>query len=220
MGAPGSGKGTQSAMLASRLGISAISTGEILREAAKAQDPQGERLRQIMTSGALVDDATVCDVVASRIRGMVTGSGGLILDGFPRTVAQARKLDRVLQSLGMSRPLVVHLDVPNEVILERISRRRQCAKCGAIFTIASGSLELNRCDADGGSLLQRDDDNEAVVLKRLAAYEAETVPVLDYYRRHAESSADYRRIDGCLSAAEIAKGVCDIASFAGAPLAA
>ncbi|HVW11097.1 MAG TPA: nucleoside monophosphate kinase [Bryobacteraceae bacterium] len=216
MGAPGCGKGTQSSMLAERTGIDAISTGDILRQTAAESTPQGLRLREIMASGALVDDATVCDAVISRIRTMERGSGSLILDGFPRTVGQAKKLDRVLEALGIDRPLVLHLDVPKEILVQRLSMRRQCATCARIYSITPNSLV--RCESDGGPLVERPDDNEQVVLKRLAAYEAETLPVLEYYRRRGGQR--YRRIDGCLTPAEIANDVRDIVLFAGTPVAA
>jgi adenylate kinase len=216
MGAPGCGKGTQSSLLASATGISSISTGEILRQVARESTAEGLRLRDIMTSGGLVDDTTVCDAVISRIRTMERGAGSLILDGFPRTVTQAKKLGRVLEALGIDPPLVLHLDVPNEILVQRLSRRRQCVSCGAIYSLASGTL--TRCEKDGGPLMERADDNEEVVRKRLAAYEAETLPVLDYYRGRRDSN--YRRIDGCLSAADIANDVRDIVLFDGTPVAA
>ena len=217
MGAPGCGKGTQSAILAGRSGMDCISTGDILRQAARESTPQGLRLREIMASGGLVDDVTVCDAVISRIRVMERNSGGgLILDGFPRTVAQAKKLDRVLEALGIERPLVLHLDVPNEILVQRLLKRRQCATCGRIYSTALDSL--TRCESDGGPLVERPDDNQDVVLKRLAAYEAETLPVLEYYRGRGQQR--YRRIDGCLTPAEIAKDVREIVLFAGAPVAA
>jgi len=216
MGAPGCGKGTQSSLLAAATGISSISTGEILRQAARQATPEGLRLRDIMASGGLVDDITVCDAVISRIRTMERGAGSLILDGFPRTVTQAKKLGRVLEALGIDPPLVLHLDVPNEILVQRLSRRRQCAVCGAIYSLASASP--TRCETDGGPLMERSDDNEEVVRKRLAAYEAETLPVLDYYRGRRDRN--YRRIDGCLTPAEIANDVRDIVLFDGTPVAA
>ncbi len=224
MGAPGSGKGTQSSMLSSRFGIPCISTGVILREEAKKNTPEGLRLRRIMATGGLVDDATVCQAVVSRIRQLTLESGGLtesvILDGFPRTVAQARRLDQLLESLAMS-PVVVHLDVPKEVLMSRLVRRRHCAKCGATYNLLSASSKSgSRCQLDGGALVERDDDSEAVVSRRLHAYDAETLPVLDYYRLRDDRTGVYRRIDGNLPAAEIAKGVCDIVLFADTPLAA
>jgi len=216
MGAPGCGKGTQSLLLVDAMGISSISTGEILREAARKSSPEGLRLRHIMASGGLVDDNTVCDAVISRVRAMELASRSLILDGFPRTVTQAKKLSRVLEALGIDPPLVLHLDVPNEILVQRLSWRRQCAACGAIYSLASGPL--TRCESDGGPLIERADDNEEVILKRLEAYEAETLPVLDYYRRR--SDGNYRRIDGCLTTAEIANDVRGIVLFDGTPVAA
>jgi adenylate kinase len=203
-------------MLAARTGIEAISTGDILRQAARETTPQGIRLREIMASGGLVDDATVCDAVISRIRTIQRGSGSLILDGFPRTVTQAKKLDRVLEALGVERPLVLHLDVPSEVLIQRLMKRRQCATCGRIYGVGPDSLP--RCESDGGPLIERPDDNREVVLKRLAAYEAETLPVLEYYR--LRGGQRYRRIDGCLTPAEIANDVRAIALFSGSPVAA
>jgi len=226
MGAPGSGKGTQSSLLASRLGITCISTGAILREESKRNTPAGFRLRQIMATGALVDDATVSETVVSRILNshdddFHADSNGwaqsVILDGFPRTVEQARRLDELLQGLGIPGPLVMHLDVPRDVLLRRLVRRRQCAKCGAIYNlIAAGG---SRCSIDGGALVERDDDSEGVDAKRLAVYETETLPVVEYYRKRQDCT-NYRRIEGNRSAPEIAKEICDIVLFGDAVLAA
>jgi adenylate kinase len=236
MGAPGSGKGTQSALLASRFDCTELSTGAMLREEAKRNSPSGFRLRKIMASGAFVDDATVCRAVASRIRASQsdspesTRSGDIfILDGFPRTVGQARSLDRLLEGLGMPAPLVLHLVVPNDVLMRRLARRRQCATCGAICNLASGlSIGATRCQVDGGarcpvdggSLVERDDDAEGVVAQRLRAYETETLPVVEYYRKRDRCGDNYRRIDGNRGAAEIAKDLCDIVLFADTAVAA
>jgi adenylate kinase len=220
MGAPGSGKGTQSSMLQSQFGHVSISTGAMLREEARKDTLAGLRLRKIMASGGLVSDRLVCDAVASQIRVFSASSGqagdNLILDGFPRTVRQATYLDRLLENLNCARPLVIHLDVANEVLLHRLAHRRQCAECGAIYSAASAG----RCQIDGGALVERDDDQEGVVERRLSAYEAETVPVLDYYRTREYSGEAYRRIDGNRSAAEIAKDLCEILLFAETAVAA
>jgi len=239
LGAPGTGKGTQSALLASRFGIQAISSGAILREEAKRNTPAGFRLRQTMAAGALVDDATVCQAVASRIAalqrgGFATARTGetLILDGFPRTAGQARCLDQVLDGLGMPAPLVVHLVVPNDVLLRRLARRRQCAQCGAIYNLAPGTAlaevtSAGRCRIDGGALVERDDDSEGAVSRRLAEFETETLPVVDYYRRRDRSGSDYRRcgsdyrkVDGNRGVEEIAKELCDILLFSDTAVAA
>ncbi len=230
MGAPGSGKGTQSSLLESKFGFTCISTGAMLRQEARQDTPSGFRLRQVMASGELVDDATVCNAVASQIKTLAAQSFGakanLIIDGFPRTVEQAKCLDRLLAETGVPGPLVLHLDVPQDVLLRRLARRRQCAVCGAIYSLASGpaAAELSagggRCRIDGGALVERDDDSEGVVERRLVAYAASTLPVLDYYRRRDYRSGIYRRLDGNRSAGEIAKEVCDIVLFADTPVAA
>jgi adenylate kinase len=141
----------------------------------------------------------------------------LILDGFPRTVNQARYLDRLLEDMGMPAPVVLHLVVPHDVLLRRLARRRQCATCGEICNLASGPAMGARCRIDGGPLVERDDDSEGVVARRLAVYETETLPVVEYYRRRAGS---YRRIDGNRGTAEIAKDLCDIVLFADTAVAA
>jgi adenylate kinase len=221
IGAPGSGKGTQSSLLASRLGFTSISTGAILREESKRNTPAGFRLRQTLAAGVLVDDETVCETVVSRILDIANSASSarsVILDGFPRTAHQASRLDRLLEGLGIPGPLVLHLDVPGDVLLRRLARRRQCAKCGAIYNLmATGG---SRCSIDGGALVERDDDSEAVVAKRLAVYSTETLPVVEYYRKRQNCNGIYRRIEGNRPAAEIAKEVCDIVLFAGAALAA
>ena len=178
-----------------------------------------------MSSGGLVDDATVCKAVASRIRVFRISpgpdQGELVLDGFPRTVQQARWLDRLLEDLDSPGPLVLHLDVPNDVLLHRLTLRRQCARCGAIYNLASGPGTVGgRCESDGGELIERDDDNEGTVQRRLVAYEAETLPVIEYYRRHDYRSGAYRRIDGNRSAADIAKDVGETLLFAETAVAA
>jgi len=217
LGAPGSGKGTQGALLSARYGVPTVSTGALLREESKKNTPSGFRLRQTLAAGALVDDQVVFEAVAARIRtSSEARDGGLILDGFPRTVAQARMLDRLLASMGMAAPLVLHLDVPREVLRTRLAGRRQCATCGAVYNLRSGrSGRGSRCEIDGGALVERDDDSEGVVERRLAAYEAETLPVLEYYR-WPERGGCYRRLDGNRGPAEVTKELCGIVGFLGA----
>lgn len=230
MGAPGSGKGTQSSLLESQFGFTCISTGAMLRQEARQNTPAGFRLRQVMANGELVDDDIVCDAVGSQIKALVSQSHGdkanLIIDGFPRTVEQAKCLEQLLGRMDVPGPLVLHLDVPQDVLLRRLTRRRQCAVCDAVYSLASGpaASELSagggRCRIDGGALVERDDDSEGVVERRLAAYSTSTLPVLDYYRKRHCRSGIYRRLDGNRSAAEIAKEVCDIVLFADTAVAA
>ena len=189
MGAPGSGKGTQGSWLSTQLGIPCLSTGEVLRTEAKRNTPAGFRLRQILASGALVSDDTVCAVVRARFR-RERYSKGLILDGFPRTVAQAAFLEGVLAEMGLPQPTVLHLDVSKEDLLRRLTGRRQCAVCGTIYNLSSKpSARGSRCEEDGGALVQRDDDTEGVILDRFRTFETFAAPLIEYYR-----NGNYHRI--------------------------
>jgi len=188
MGAPGSGKGTQSGRLSSELGIPCLSTGEILRSEAKRNTVAGSRLRQLLASGSLASDETVCALVGSRLRRQTSA----ILDGFPRTINQASYLDHLLGDLRLPRPIVLHLHVSKQGLLRRLTGRRQCAVCGAIYNLHSRpSLRGSRCENDGGALVERDDDTEGVVLRRFAEFENVAAPLIDYYR-----GPEYHLIDG------------------------
>jgi adenylate kinase len=211
LGAPGSGKGTQSAWLSSQLAIPSLSTGEMLRAEAKKETPAGLKLRGIVASGSLVSDAVVCDAVRSRLRRELRahiGNKGMILDGFPRTITQAECLDQILAGLKMPGPLVLHLDVSRQRLIERLTSRRQCSDCGAIFNLVSRpSLAGLRCEHDGGELLQRHDDTEAVIVRRLADFEASSALLIEHYRK-----AEYHRIDGDRDAGAISKELLRIAN--------
>jgi adenylate kinase len=199
LGAPGSGKGTQSALLAAKLGIPALSTGDMLRAEAQEKTPAGRKLRRVLASGALVADELVCGAVASRLKREMP-NGGLILDGFPRTLAQAECLDRILQNLGLPRPTVLHLHVSRVRIVARLTARRQCVSCGAIYNLISRpSARGEFCEAEGGLLVQREDDSEAVILKRLTAFDLACAPLVEYYR-----DDDYRWVDGDRPTATVA----------------
>ncbi len=191
LGAPGSGKGTQSRRLSSELGIACLSTGEILRSEASRSTPASSRLRQVLASGELVSDEMVCNVVAARLQREVP-SEGLILDGFPRTVRQAAFLDSILTDLGLPKPTVFHLHVSETALVCRLTSRRQCASCGSVYNLLSRpSLRGSRCENDGGALVERDDDSEGIVRKRLADFEITCAPLLKYY-----ADADMYRLDG------------------------
>jgi adenylate kinase len=207
MGAPGSGKGTQSAWLSARLDIPILSTGEILRSEAKRNTPAAFRLRQVLASGALADNDLVCAVVGARLRRDVPRRG-LILDGFPRTIQQAAFLDSLLGDLGLPRPCVIHLDVSGETLLKRLAGRRHCANCGAVYNLVSRpSLGGNRCEVDGGDLVQRDDDSEGVILRRLADFQKSSRPLVEYY-----AHSDYHRIDGAREPESILEELLEIGS--------
>lgn len=181
LGAPGSGKGTQAKELSSRLGIPHISTGDMLREAVKNETELGRQAAPIMASGGLVPDDLMVGIIGERLRSG-DASKGFILDGFPRTVVQAQKLDALLAGNGNGKPKVVYLSVPDEVIVRRITARRTCAACGAIYHLENmPPAKPDVCDACGSGLVARDDDNETAVRKRLEAFHRQTMPVVEYY---------------------------------------
>ncbi len=175
-GPPGSGKGTQAALLRERLGLAHISTGEILRARIASGDTLGRRAAAYMNSGALVPDEMVNRIVEDRIQ-HPDSTRGFILDGYPRTVAQAKLLDQMLKSREIRR-VVVHLRVSYNEVIARLSARRQCALCGALSNDAAGEV----CAKCGSKMVLRDDDRPEVVMQRLQAYDSQTKPVLDYCR--------------------------------------
>ena len=177
-GAPGSGKGTQAKLLQDSLGLAHISTGDMLRERIQSGDELGKEVEALLQAGTLVSDEIVQQLVEDRIE-MRDTQKGFILDGFPRTVNQAKTLGELLAAKGI-RPLVVHLKVDYNVIIARLSGRRLCPTCGALYSVTSNSpSESQACDYDGTRLVVRDDDRADVVRARLMAYEEQTAPVLE-----------------------------------------
>jgi adenylate kinase len=176
MGPPGAGKGTQAGRFASDRGLPKISTGDILREAIREKNPTALEAKARMDRGELVDDATMIAIVADRLA-RPDARGGFVLDGFPRTVAQARALDDLMKRMESGPLIVVDVAVPEHELVRRLASRRICSVCGA--NAASG---VEACAACGGELVQRTDDDSGVVLERLKVYQQSTRPVLDYYR--------------------------------------
>jgi adenylate kinase len=176
-GAPGSGKGTQAKLLRDLLGLAHISTGDMLRERIQFGDDLGKQVEALLAQGILVSDQIVERLVEDRIE-LADALKGFILDGFPRTVNQAKSLGRLLAAKGI-RPLVVHLKVDYNIIIARLSQRRQCPTCGALYSVTASSPNASEsCDYDGSRLIVREDDREDVVRARLVAYETQTAPVL------------------------------------------
>ena len=175
LGAPGAGKGTQSDLLIEEFGYAHISTGDILRAAVKAGTELGLEAKKYMDAGDLVPDAVVIGLVADRLTQEDT-LGGFILDGFPRTIAQAAALADELEKLGRPLDAAVAIDVDYEVIVKRLSSRRCCRDCGYIGNVADES-----CPKCGGEMFQRDDDQEDVIRNRLAVYDKSTKPLIDFY---------------------------------------
>lgn len=205
LGAPGSGKGTQSSWLAGRLEISSLSTGDMLRGEAKRNTPAGRKLRQVLGSGALVADSLVCDAVETRLK-REPAERGIILDGFPRTLKQAQRLDEILAHMGKAQPLVLHLDVSRDRLTGRLTARRQCAVCGTIYNLLSRpSRSGNVCENDGGRLVQREDDTEAVIHRRMREFDLACAPLIEYY-----SGADYHRIDGDLESEAVSAAILSV----------
>jgi len=207
MGPPGAGKGTQAKRLAERFDMVHLSSGDILRARRRDDGALGQELRKYMDAGALVPDETVVRIMAEAIASQPDGKG-LLLDGFPRTVPQAQALDEQLGQLGRPLDLVLVIDVPDEVLLERITGRRSCPACGKVFhTKYLPPAPGNRCDACGAELVQRGDDTEEVVRERLGAYRRETAPVIEYYRR--DDRREVVTIDGSAAPDEVTARAAD-----------
>src|SRR5260370_10698840 len=191
-GAPGSGKGTQAKLLKQALALPHISTGDMLRERVTRRDVLGLELEALLRAGALVVDGTGNALVAERIE-QPDCVPGFILDGYPRTVSQARILAGVLMSRQIA-TVVVHLKVDYNVIVARIAGRRQCPVCGTLYSLSPNAPTVSEvCDYDGSKLVVRDDDREEVVTERMKGYDRQTTPVLEYFRA---SGFDVWEVDG------------------------
>jgi adenylate kinase len=183
LGPPGAGKGTQARDLAQEWGALHLATGDMLREAVAAGSPLGREAKGYMDQGALVPDDVIIRMMAERL-GAADAGRGFILDGFPRTIAQAEALARLLKDLGQTLDTVVYFDVSEPELLRRLTGRRVCRACGHSYHVTSNPPKrAGVCDACGGELYQRDDDGEATVRNRLEVYRRQTAPLLDYYRQ-------------------------------------
>jgi len=180
LGKPGGGKGTQATLLKEMLDVPQISTGDILREAVKNKTSLGKEAKEYMDAGKLVPDALIKGLVEERLT-QDDIRPGFIFDGFPRTLAQAEDLKEIADKVGISIDKVVYIDVPTEKIVKRLSGRRSCA-CGAVYHIESKKPKVDGiCDLCSSKLYQRDDDKEDVIKQRIEQYEAQTMPLIDYY---------------------------------------
>ena len=192
MGTPGAGKGTQAKLLADRFGACHISTGDVLREAVRGGSKLGPEAKRYMDKGLLVPDAVVIGIVAERLDA-ADCAAGFLLDGFPRTVAQAEALDALLARRGQPLGGVLLIAVPREDALRRLAGRRVCEKCAAMFHLTfEPPSQKGRCDRCGGRLMQRADDREETIRHRMEVYLRETQPVLEHYRK----AGILREIDG------------------------
>jgi adenylate kinase len=181
-GPPGSGKGTQSRLITNWLAIPAISTGDMLRAEIQNGTPLGKAARSIMASGGLVGDDLVNKMLAQRIA-QPDCKSGFLLDGYPRTVQQAEYFDRLVTERSLPKPIILHLDVPMDALIGRMTSRRQCPTCGRIYNLLHQPPKKSGfCDDDGTPLDTRKDDQEDVVRERIRTYDELTRPVLAYYQ--------------------------------------
>lgn len=183
LGAPGSGKGTQAKKLQERFNIPHISTGDILRKEIEAGSELGKRVQQIMASGKLVGDDLIVEIVRNRFSKQDVQSG-FVLDGFPRTIHQADSLSDILKEAKLPLPKVLQLDVPDQVLIDRLTGRMSCAQCGTVYhRRLNPPRKAGICNECGSTkFVERKDDSEETVRKRLNVYKAETEPLVDYYR--------------------------------------
>jgi len=194
LGGPGSGKGTQAKKLIDKLGVPQISTGDIFRGALKEGTPMGLKAKTYMDKGELVPDDVVIGVVEERLTKPDLDKG-YMLDGFPRTLAQAEALDKILQAQGKNIDHAILVDVPDEELVGRLSGRRTCknSDCGRMYHVMFNLPKVEgKCDACGSDLYQRDDDQEVTIRERLGVYNRQTAPLIDFY----EKKSLLRRVQG------------------------
>jgi len=208
LGAPGAGKGTQAGLLTKKFGWVHISTGDILREAIKQGSDLGKRVSKYVEAGDLVPDDLIIEIMGERLS-KADCKAGFILDGFPRTVVQAEKLDNLLAHLNESLDAVVSVDVPEQAIIARLSRRFVCEKCGKIVTADQGeNLEGSECSECGGRLIRRKDDQPETIRHRLKVYNESTKALISYY----EGRKLLKKIDGIGGVEEIHRKVVEAIS--------
>jgi adenylate kinase len=192
LGPPGAGKGTQAARLAESLGMPRISTGDMLREAIRQGTPLGLKVLPLMDQGGLVPDDLLIGLIRERIARRDC-AGGYILDGFPRTLGQAQSFEAMVGGEDAHEAVVLDFEVPREELLVRLSGRRWCPSCQATYHVKNDPPKRDGvCDRDGSALVQREDDKETAVARRLAEYDERTAPLIDYY----SSWARFHRVNG------------------------
>ena len=200
-GAPGAGKGTQAKFLIEKYSIPQISTGDILRAAIADKTDMGMEAKKFMDEGKLVPDSTIIGIIKDRLA-EADCKNGFILDGFPRTLAQAEALSELMKNMNINLDKVISLNVPDELIVGRITGRRVCSKCGASFHVEfNPSKEENVCDYCNSELTIRKDDNAQTVKSRLDAYHTQTAPLIDFYTKMGV----FIELDGTKDVSEVTK---------------
>ena len=211
LGAPGVGKGTQADLIAEKFGRPKISTGDILREAVRNKTPMGVQAKACMDRGQLVPDSVVVGIVRDKLA-EPSCAKGFLLDGFPRTVPQAEALAAMLGAGGLQLDRVINVSVPREDIVRRLTGRRSCPKCQAVFHVEfTPPKRAGFCDRCGGELMQRSDDTRGTVENRLAVYEQQTAPLIAYYRQRGLLSD----VDGAGKVEQVQQRVVELLSANG-----
>lgn len=206
LGAPGAGKGTQAKKLIEKYDIPQISTGDLLRAAVAAGTPLGKEAKSYMDKGELVPDSVVLGMVEERLK-QDDCKKGYILDGFPRNVAQAEALDKMLNGLGMSLDAALSVDVPFDDLMKRLTGRRTCKSCGQMYNIYfTPPKKEGVCDKCGGELFQRNDDKEETIKKRLEVYNSQTAPLIEYYGK----KGILKSVNGTGSIDDIFSNICKV----------
>lgn len=209
IGPPGVGKGTQAAKLQKRTGAVPLASGDIFRAELKNETELGKLAKSYIDRGELVPDEVTIRMMAERLRSDKIRECGFILDGFPRTVAQAEALDRLLDEMDLPLRVIVALDVPDDIVVDRIGGRRTCPSCGEIFHIANKPPRVeNVCDKCGSGLVVRTDDRPETIRERLRVFHENTEPVELYY----QNKGLLRRIDGTASPDEVYQSILDALS--------
>ena len=206
LGPPGAGKGTQAKQIAQSCGVPHLSTGDMFRDAVSRGTELGRRVKPIMDRGELVPDDLVMKLVEERLS-RPDCAHGFVFDGFPRTIAQAALLDGILEIRGFGKPIVIDLAVSADKLMRRLTGRRTCSVGGEIYNVFDAPPKVSGiCDVDGGELVQRADDRPEVVTERLAAYERQTRPLTDYYRRQGVLET----VDASASVEEVGRALREI----------
>lgn len=200
MGPPGAGKGTQAQAIAKRMGLRHVASGDVLRAEVSSGSANGLAAMRHMDRGELVPDALMSKMVGGEIRSVCERGAGVVLDGYPRTVSQARALSELLERESIPMQAVVNLKVPSEELLDRLLNRLTCPECKRVYHVTNNRPKTaGKCDDDGAELATRSDDNEAVIRERLRVYSEQTEPVLSYY----DQRGLLKQIDGSGSIEEV-----------------
>lgn len=206
IGIPGSGKGTQAAMLSQKWGIPRITTGDILREAVEKNSPFGRRVKPILDTGLLVPDDLILQLMGKRLSEPDCASG-YILDGYPRTIGQAEGFNAYLKEKALPLDFVLWIDLEDKEVIRRIVGRRQCRACGTVYHLEfQPPKKEGICDACGGKLIQRSDDGEETIKKRIEVYQMQTEPLERYYR----DNGLLHRVDGLGTPKKVFQRICDL----------